>query len=102
MIVIINIKELFQKQGYLTREQLKKYSESKKISYKKTKTILSDLGMKIYDIKPEKKLKSTFNEYEVCVLCGKKTNIKVSEKIENRYHYVSGVGQLCEECHREL
>jgi hypothetical protein len=97
-----NLKETFQQQGYLTRKQLKKYSKDNGISYDLVKKVLSDLGIKIYDIKPGEKRKSTSGEYEYCVLCGKKTDIKVSEKVENRYHYVVGVGQLCEECHKKL
>lgn len=37
-------------------------------------------------------------DHESCVLCGGKTNINVYEPIEQRAHYVSGVGQLCSDC----
>jgi len=97
-----NLRETFQQQGYLTRDQLKQYSKDNRISYDLVKKVLSDLGIKIYDIKPEGKVKSTSEEYEKCVLCGKKTNVKVSENIDHREHYVTGVGQLCEDCHKKL
>lgn len=97
-----SLREIFQQQGYLTREQLKKYSKNNGISYDLVKKVLADLGIKIYDIKPEDVVKSTSGEYEKCVLCGKKTDIKISEKIDKREHYITGVGQLCEECHKNL
>jgi len=96
------LKDKFQQQGYLTREQLKEYAKNNRISYDLVKKVLSDLGIKIYDIKPANEVKSTSGEYEKCVLCGKKTDVKVSEKVDCREHYVTGVGQLCEKCHREL
>ena len=37
-------------------------------------------------------------DHETCVLCGSKTNVNVYEPIEQRAHYVSGVGQLCSDC----
>jgi len=97
-----SLKETFQQQGYLTRDQLKEYAENNGISYDLVKKVLSDLGIKIYDIKPKGEVKSTSGEYEKCVLCGKKTDVKVSEKIDRREHYVTGVGQLCKECHKKL
>jgi len=96
------LKDKFQQQGYLTRDQLKEYAKNNGISYDLVKKVLADLGIKIYDIKPKDEVKSTSGEYEKCVLCGKKTNVKVSEKVDNRDNYVTGVGQLCEECHRDL
>jgi len=97
-----SLKETFQQQGYLTRDQLKEYAENNGVSYDLVKKVLSDLGIKIYDIKPKGEVKSTSGEYEKCVLCGKKTDVKVSEKIDRREHYVTGVGQLCKECHKKL
>jgi NADH:ubiquinone oxidoreductase subunit E len=97
-----SLKETFQQQGYLTRDQLKEYAENNRISYDLVKKVLSDLGIKIYDIKPKGEVKSTSGGYEKCVLCGKKTAVKVSEKIDRREHYVTGVGQLCKECHKKL
>ncbi len=96
------LKEKFQQQGYLTREQLKEYAKNNGINYDLVKKILSDLGIKIYDIKPEEKKKSTSGESEKCVLCGKKTKIKSSQNIENRDYYVKGIGQLCKECYQDL
>ncbi|PTV95047.1 hypothetical protein C8C76_13037 [Halanaerobium saccharolyticum] len=96
------LKDKFQEQGYLTRDQLKEYAKNNGISYDLVKKVLSDLGIKIYDIKPKGEVKSTSGEYEKCVLCGKKTDVKVSEKVDNREHYVTGVGQLCKECYEEL
>lgn len=42
------------------------------------------------------------NEYEECVLCGNITNINRNTPIELRAGYVSGVGQLCASCWREM
>jgi len=96
------LKDEFQQQGYLTRDQLKEYAENNGISYDLVKKVLSDLGIKIYDIKPQDEVKSTSGGYEKCVLCGKKTDVKISENIDRREHYVTGVGQLCKECHKKL
>jgi uncharacterized protein (DUF488 family) len=78
------LRDKFQQQGYLTREQLKEYAKNNGISHDLVKKVLSDLGIKIHDIKPKDEVKSTSGEYEKCVLCGKKTNIKVSEKNKPR------------------
>lgn len=37
-------------------------------------------------------------ELEVCVLCGKVTNVEHSTPIDQRKGYVAGVGQLCDSC----
>jgi hypothetical protein len=37
--------------------------------------------------------------YETCVLCGKKTDVKVTTHIDYRYGYVEGSGQCCRECY---
>jgi hypothetical protein len=34
-----------------------------------------------------------------CVSCGNETPYDVTENIHNRFHYVEGSGQLCEECY---
>jgi len=96
------LKDKFQQQGYLTRDQLKEYAKNNEIGYDLVKKVLSDLGIKIYDIKPTSEVKSTSGEYEKCVLCSKKTDVKVREKVDHREHYVTGVGQLCEKCYKEL
>lgn len=36
--------------------------------------------------------------YERCCLCGKVTDVLVSESVQLRRHYVQGVGQLCPDC----
>lgn len=38
--------------------------------------------------------------YETCVLCGKKTNVKITTHIDYRYGYVEGSGQCCVECYK--
>ncbi len=35
---------------------------------------------------------------EVCVVCHTDTGVSVREPVENRPHYVSGIGQCCEKC----
>lgn len=42
------------------------------------------------------------NETEKCIVCGKDTGILSSEPIKKRNNYVSGAGQLCENCYCEL
>lgn len=37
-------------------------------------------------------------EFEICVLCGKKTDVLISEPLEQRHGYLPGAGQLCKEC----
>lgn len=39
--------------------------------------------------------------YEVCVLCGRITNLRYDIPITNRRYYGEGCGQLCEECYRK-
>lgn len=36
--------------------------------------------------------------YERCVLCDRKTPVKLSVPIDDRVGYVEGTGQLCREC----
>jgi hypothetical protein len=36
---------------------------------------------------------------EICVLCGKETNIDINTHIDYRYGYVEGSGQCCKECY---
>ena len=40
--------------------------------------------------------------YEICGVCGKKTDIKVTTPVTERKYYVYGSGQCCEKCWREL
>ena len=37
-------------------------------------------------------------ELEVCVICGKVTDVEYSTHIEERKGYIEGTGQLCDEC----
>jgi hypothetical protein len=96
------LKDKLQQQGYLTRDQLKEYAKNNGISYALVKKVLSDLGIKIYDINPGEKEKSISAGFENCVLCGKKTKIKSSQEVEIRDYYVKGIGQLCKECYQDL
>ena len=38
--------------------------------------------------------------YEVCILCGGKTNVLKTTHIDYRYGYVEGAGQCCKECYQ--
>jgi len=38
------------------------------------------------------------NNLEICVCCGKDTNVLKSTHIDFRYNYAEGAGQLCDEC----
>ncbi len=42
------------------------------------------------------------DEYETCVICKCKTNVKKDKPIKERYSYVEGTGQLCYECYKKL
>ena len=42
------------------------------------------------------------DKLEACVLCGKITNVSRCTPIDLRSGYVSGVGQLCYSCWRNL
>ena len=37
-------------------------------------------------------------EMEICVCCGKITNIPKTKHVATRKNFVDGVGQLCEDC----
>ncbi len=39
---------------------------------------------------------------ETCVVCGAKTEYARSTPIDERQHYVEGVGQLCPRCYYEF
>lgn len=41
-------------------------------------------------------------EYETCVICKCKTNVRCDKPIKERYGYVEGAGQLCYRCYKEL
>ena len=39
--------------------------------------------------------------YEVCIICGGKTNVLKTTHIDYRYGYVEGAGQCCKECYQD-
>ena len=39
--------------------------------------------------------------YETCVICGKKTDVKITTHIDYRYGYVEGSGQCCRDCYNK-
>ncbi len=41
------------------------------------------------------------DDYEVCAICQKKTNVKKSTNVIYRNEYVYGVGQLCHKCYMD-
>lgn len=45
---------------------------------------------------------SSYQAFETCVLCGKKTHIPVDTPITIRQGYIEGVGQLCAECNHKI
>lgn len=40
--------------------------------------------------------------YELCVHCGRKTNVLKTVPISERSCYIEGAGQLCEDCYKEI
>jgi hypothetical protein len=38
-------------------------------------------------------------EREMCYLCKRETPHRKDEPIDNRYNYIEGAGQLCQECY---
>ena len=46
--------------------------------------------------------KYTIAEKEKCVICGKETPYILTTSVEYRVGYISGAGQLCMKCYREL
>jgi len=38
---------------------------------------------------------------EICILCGKETNVDINTHIDHRYGYVEGAGQCCKECYNK-
>jgi hypothetical protein len=39
------------------------------------------------------------DELEVCIVCGKQTDIPVSRHVDYRSRYIDGAGQCCEYCY---
>lgn len=46
--------------------------------------------------------KTTNSVFEVCVLCGKQTDIRRDTPVDFRDAYICGCGQLCRSCYDEL
>jgi hypothetical protein len=40
-----------------------------------------------------------FMPNEICIICGKETNVDLNTHIDLRYGYVEGAGQCCRECY---
>ena len=38
---------------------------------------------------------------EICILCGKETNVDINTHVDYRYGYVEGAGQCCKECYNK-
>ena len=38
---------------------------------------------------------------EKCIICGIETEYDITENIHNRYFYVEGAGQTCENCYNK-
>ncbi|WP_195539295.1 hypothetical protein [Eubacterium maltosivorans] len=45
---------------------------------------------------------SSYQAFETCVLCGKKTHIPIDTPIAARQGYVEGSGQLCPACYKKI
>lgn len=39
---------------------------------------------------------------ERCILCGRPTEVPVTQPVSSRKHYVTGLGQLCPDCGRMM
>jgi len=52
-------------------------------------------GSYVYKDKP------TIEDYEVCIVCGKTTNVLKQTHIDYRNFYVEGAGQCCKECYNK-
>lgn len=53
----------------------------------------------VLDFKTEKLRRKT--TWEHCVTCDQRTTVQRTEPIQNRSHYVEGVGQLCADCYHD-
>lgn len=53
-------------------------------------------------IKDTDNSKALNNEYEICVCCHERLNIRKNREIEFRSFYIEGAGQLCYDCYHEL
>lgn len=57
---------------------------------------------KILTLIKDKKIRNANKEYEICVNCGKITDVRCSTHIDLRDNYIVGAGQLCRACYSEL
>jgi uncharacterized protein (UPF0248 family) len=39
------------------------------------------------------------DEYEICIICHRETDVKKSTPVDKRKYYVEGFGQMCRECY---
>ena len=39
---------------------------------------------------------------DLCIRCGKETEYPIITPVDKRFCYVSGSGQMCEDCYREV
>lgn len=47
----------------------------------------------------ESEVKGVTNDgYEICIMCGAKTDVKFSTHVDHRVGYIEGAGQLCKSC----
>lgn len=58
--------------------------------------------MNIVYVKTDQKIRAASDEYEICILCHKKTDVLTDTPIASRAHYIRGCGQLCRNCYLEI
>ena len=58
--------------------------------------------LKEINLLKKKHIKDEKDEYETCIICKCKTNIRRDQPIKDRYGYVEGAGQLCYRCYKKL
>lgn len=46
-------------------------------------------------------LEDTKSTLEICVLCGKETEVEVRTHVDFREGFIDGVGQICLDCYRK-
>ena len=65
-------------------------------------TSLKELCEKVcFKITQDDKIISS-SPYEICVFCGKETDVRKDSYIDNRATYVDGAGQLCTICYSRI
>ena len=40
-------------------------------------------------------------EFETCYACGESTNVRKDTPLDERPHYIDGIGQACVNCYKE-